>query len=94
MVSCWHPRSRRGRVVTFQDLTPVRPPEKFDDLWARPSGLRGKKMIGGGQYTTAGGDKAVISRFLAKHPRFTESYPYDGMVIPPSGILVPSNGGA
>lgn len=57
-------------------------PEKFHEPWAQPGELRGKKMIGGGQYTTTGGDKAVTSRFLAKHPRFTESYPYDGMVIP------------
>ena len=50
--------------------------------WASPRELRAKKVIGGGQYTTTGGDKAVTSRFLAKHPRFLESYPFDGLVVP------------
>jgi hypothetical protein len=68
--------------VTVQWVRLESSPDKFHEPWARPAELRGKKMIGGGQYTTTGGEKAVSSRFLAKHPRFTESYPFDGMVVP------------
>ena len=49
--------------------------------WARPQELRGKKFIGSGQYANGGSD-AVNSRFLAQHPEFTASYPYNGLVVP------------
>ncbi len=49
--------------------------------WARPQELRGKKFIGSGQYANGGSD-AVNSRFLARHPEFTASYPYNGLVVP------------
>ena len=50
--------------------------------WATPAQLRGKKMVCGGQFTTSGGDQAVTSRYLAQHPEFTASFPYDGLIIP------------
>lgn len=68
--------------VTLQWVRLESSPDRFHEPWARPDELRGKKMIGGGQYTTTGGDKAVTSRFLALHPQFTESSPFDGMVVP------------
>ena len=55
---------------------------KPTDAWARPSELRGKKMIAGGQFTTTGGDRAVTSRYLARNPEFTARFPFDGIVIP------------
>ena len=54
------------------------PPE----AWATPAELRGKKMVCGGQFTTVGGDRAVTSRYLARHPEFTATFPYDGLIIP------------
>ena len=57
-------------------------PTKPAEAWARPSELRGKKMIAGGQFTTAGGDRAVTSRFLARNPELTAVLPYDGLIIP------------
>jgi len=57
-------------------------PEPRSEPWARPKELRGKKSIGGGQFGTTGGENAVTSRFLAKHPEFAASFPFDGYVIP------------
>lgn len=56
--------------------------EKLREPWASSRELRGKKIIGGGQYATTGGDAAVTSRYLAKNPAFLDSYPFDGMVVP------------
>ncbi len=57
----------------------VDPPK---DLWASPSELRRKKMIGGGLYTIYGEETAITPHFLARHPEFVDSYPFDGIVIP------------
>ena len=57
-------------------------PEKIREPWASPRELRGKKIIGSGQYTTTGGEAAATSRYLAKNPAFLDSYPFDGMVVP------------
>lgn len=57
-------------------------PEPLREDWARPKELRGKKFIGGGQYGTNGGESAITSRFLAKHPTFLASFPFDGYVVP------------
>lgn len=57
-------------------------PEKFREPWASARELRGKKSVGGGQYATTGGDAAVTSRYLARHPTFLDLYPFDGMVVP------------
>lgn len=54
------------------------PPE----AWAAPRELRDKKIIGGGLYTTYGGETAITPRFLAQHPDFAGSYPFDGIVLP------------
>ncbi len=62
------------RVET--SLEPLREP------WASPRELRGKKFLGGGQFGTTGGETAVTSRYLAKHPTFIASFPYDGYVVP------------
>ena len=53
-----------------------------NELWATPAELRGKKFIGGGQFGISGGETAVTSRYLAKHPDFPASFPYDGYVVP------------
>lgn len=50
--------------------------------WASPRELRGKKFIGGGQFATTGGETAVTSRYLGKHPDFPASFPFDGYVVP------------
>ena len=50
--------------------------------WASPHEVRFKKSIGGGLYTTHGEDTAITPRFLATHPEFVESYPFDGIVLP------------
>ena len=52
------------------------------EAWAAPRELRDKKIIGGGLYTTHGGDTAITPRFLAQHPDFAGSYPFDGIVLP------------
>jgi hypothetical protein len=55
------------------------------ELWASPRELRDKKFIGCGLFGTNGGnggETAVTSRFLAKHPDFVASFPYDGYVLP------------
>lgn len=52
------------------------------EAWASPKELRGKKLIGAGQYTTNGGEKAVTARYLAHHPEFFGAYPFDGIVLP------------
>ena len=62
------------RVETHRDPQPK--------PWARPKELRGKKSIGGGQFGTTGGENAVTSHYLAKHPEFAASFPYDGYVVP------------
>ena len=56
--------------------------EGSHETWASPRELRGKKFIGGGLYTTNGGETAVTPRFLATHPEFVDSYPFDGIVVP------------
>jgi hypothetical protein len=62
------------RVDSHNEL----PPEK----WAAPRELRDKKMIGGGLYTIYGDETAITPGFIAKHPEFADSYPFDGIVIP------------
>ncbi len=57
-------------------------PEKFEEPWVSARELRGKKIVVGGQYATTGGDAAVTSRYLARHPTFFDSCPFDGMVVP------------
>ncbi len=57
-------------------------PDPPAEAWARPSELRGKKFIAGGQYGTNGGESAITSRFLAQHPTFLASFPFDGYVVP------------
>ncbi len=57
-------------------------PHPRQEPWARPQELRGKKSLGGGQFGTAGGENAVTSRYLASHPEFAASFPFDGYVIP------------
>lgn len=57
-------------------------PEPPQEMWASPKELRRKKSIAAGQYGTNGGESAVTSRFLAKHPSFPATFPYDGYVIP------------
>ena len=59
--------------------TGVTPPP---EAWATPAELRGKKMVAGGQFTTVGDAQAVTSRYLARHPEFTATFPYDGLIIP------------
>ena len=59
--------------------TGVKPPP---EAWATAAELRGKRMVCGGQFTTVGGDQAVDSRYLARHPEFTATFPYDGLIIP------------
>jgi len=54
----------------------------FQDLWATSAELRNKKFICGGQFGTNGGNTAVTSRYLAKHPEFTALFPYDGYIVP------------
>ena len=54
----------------------------FREPWATGRELRGKKIIGGGQYTTVGGEAATTPRFLARNPAFFDAYPFDGMIIP------------
>ena len=44
--------------------------------------IAAKKSIGGGQFGTTGGENAVTSRYLAKHPEFAASCPFDGYGIP------------
>ncbi|MCE2806752.1 MAG: hypothetical protein LW700_16345 [Gemmataceae bacterium] len=39
-------------------------------------------MVAGGQFTTVGDAQAVTSRYLARHPEFTATFPYDGLIIP------------
>lgn len=56
------------------------PPEK----WAAPRELRHKKMIGGGLYTVYGEETAITPGFIARHPEFVDSYPFDGIVMPAS----------
>lgn len=50
--------------------------------WASPRELRDKKFIGGGLYTVYGEDTAITPRFLARHPEFSDAYPFDGIVLP------------
>lgn len=57
-------------------------PEPPQERWGSPKELRGKKAIVAGQFATNGGESAVTSRFLAKHPDFPATLPYDGYVIP------------
>lgn len=51
------------------------------ELWASPAELRGKRLIGAGQYANYGGEQAVTSRYLARHPEFLARYPFDGIVL-------------
>ncbi len=55
-----------------------------NDPWASPGELRNKKFIGGGLYTVYGEETAITPRFLATHPEFVETYPFDGIVLPAS----------
>jgi hypothetical protein len=55
--------------------------------WASPKELRNKRVIASGQFGTSRGERAVTSRFLANHPEFFSSFPYDGYVVP---ALVPA----
>jgi hypothetical protein len=41
-------------------------------------------MIGGGLYTVYGEETAITPGFIARHPEFVDSYPFDGIVIPAS----------
>ena len=50
------------------------------DLWARPSELRKKKLIGTGQ----GSLHQVTPAFLANHPDFCSTFPFDGL-----GVIAP-----
>ena len=62
------------RIEAFVEL----PKER----WATPRELRDKKFIGGGLYTVYGEETAITPSFLAEHPEFVDSYPFDGIVIP------------
>ena len=52
------------------------------ERWATPRELRDKKIIGGGLYTVYGDETAITPRFIAQHPDFVDSYPFDGIVMP------------
>ena len=68
----------RAYAYHLQSVSLKREPER----WASPHELRGKKFIGGGLYTTTGGENTITPRFLATHPEFVDSYPFDGIVVP------------
>lgn len=74
--------SHRAGQVALAWIRAEANPEPLSELWASPRELRGKKFIGSGLFGTHGGDTAVTSRFLARHPTFFDSYPYDGYVVP------------
>ena len=57
-------------------------PEPLRETWGSPKELRRKKSIAAGQYGTNGGESAVTSRYLATHPSFLATFPYDGYVVP------------
>ena len=46
--------------------------------WAKPAELRSKKLIDAGIYTL---DSKLNSRWLAEHPEFTTTHPFDGLVV-------------
>ena len=52
------------------------------ETWATPRELRDKKFIGGGLYTVYGEESAITPKFIAQHPEFVDSYPFDGIVLP------------
>lgn len=62
------------RIESFAELP--------QEAWAAPRELRNKKFIGGGLYTIYGGETAITPRFLAQHPEFADTYPFDGIVMP------------
>ena len=74
--------SHEAGTITLAWIRVEASPEKFRDPWASAREFRGKKIVGGGQYATTGGDAAVTSRYLAKHPAFLDTFPFDGMVVP------------
>jgi formylglycine-generating enzyme len=51
------------------------------DLWASPRELRGKKLIGTGQYSLQNWPPQVTPRFLVEHPDFTATHPFDGVTV-------------
>ena len=65
----------RHIIVTCLDSVPP-------DIWALPKELRHKKLIAAGQYLTSDRSTAVTAKFLAEHPDFITTFPYDGMVLP------------
>lgn len=79
------PSSNSGGTVSVTWVRVEAIAELPNDPWARPSELRNKKFIGGGLYATHGDETAITPRYLATHPSFAESYPFDGVVLP--GIL-------
>jgi hypothetical protein len=74
--------SHRTGQVTVAWLRVEASAEPPCEAWASPRELRGKKFIASGQFGTYGGDTAVTSRFLARHPTFSDCFPYDGYVVP------------
>lgn len=46
--------------------------------WARPAELRSKKLIDAGIYTM---ESKINSRWLAEHPEFTTTHPFDGITV-------------
>ncbi len=67
------------RIITFLTLTLFSLPAAAgsDAPWAKPSELRGKKLIGTGQYSL----NSVTPHFLADHPEFAAKHPFDGIVV-------------
>ncbi len=74
--------SRGKGVFTLASLRVETTPNAPTEAWAQPQELRSKKIIGSGQYSINGGESAVTSRFLAKHPDFLATFPFDGYVVP------------
>ncbi len=68
-------------ICTIASLRVDATTEAPTEAWARPLELRGKKIIGGGQYATSG-EEAVTSRFLALHREVIGNFPFDGYVVP------------
>lgn len=66
-----------GKIVAATGATSYRNPEVKPDLWASPSELRKKKLIGTGQDSLGG----VTPRFLADNPEFISRYPFDGVAV-------------
>ena len=62
-------------VATAQEK---RPQPAAGREWARPGELRSKKLIDAGIHTL---DSKLNSRWLAEHPEFTTTHPFDGMAV-------------